>query len=78
VLAVPAPTTVPPALPRITLTAAYLARSRFVLLLVAGASKKKALERMLAPSGDERACPSRMIHRCAGDVIVLSDRAAAA
>lgn len=78
VQAVPAPTTVPPPLPRITLTPAYLVRSRAILLIVSGASKAEAMTRLLAPSGDERTCPSRMIHRCQGQVTVLCDRAAAA
>ncbi|MHB8420080.1 MAG: 6-phosphogluconolactonase [Myxococcales bacterium] len=75
VLAVPAPTTVPPPIPRITLTAALLTRARFVLLLISGASKKEALARMLAPQGDELSCPARLIHRCQGEVTVLCDRA---
>ena len=78
VRAVPAPTTVPPPLPRFTMTPAYLVRAHAVLVMIAGASKADALARMLAPEGDERACPSRMIHRCRGEVTVLCDGAAAA
>ncbi|HUB09986.1 MAG TPA: 6-phosphogluconolactonase [Myxococcales bacterium] len=78
VQAVPAPTTVPPPLPRITMTPAYLVRAHSILLVVAGSSKAEAVARLMAPTGDERACPSRLIHRCEGAVMVMCDRAAAA
>ncbi len=74
VLAVPAPTTVPPPLPRLTLTASYLVRSRRVLVLVSGRSKREPLRRLLAKDGDERTCPSRLLHRCEGEAVVLCDQ----
>jgi 6-phosphogluconolactonase len=47
--------------PRLTLTAAAINRSRCVVFLVAGASKRPALAQVFAPSGDGMAYPSRLI-----------------
>lgn len=78
VLSVPAPTTVTPHVPRITLTPVLLLQSREILVLVSGGAKARALALALAPEGDERSCPGRILHRALGDVTFLCDRAAAA
>jgi 6-phosphogluconolactonase len=77
VLSVPAPTTVPPPLARITLTPVLLLQSREILVLISGPDKAKALARALATEGDEASCPMRILHRATGSVTILCDRAAA-
>ena len=76
VAAVP-PGSVPPPVPRLTLTPPLLVRSRAILVLVTGKDKAPALGRALAEGGDERDCPIRLVRRCAGSVTFLADRAAA-
>jgi 6-phosphogluconolactonase len=78
VLSVPAPTTVPPPIPRITMTPVLLLQAREILVLVSGADKARAVARAMAPEGDERSCPSRILLRAAGAVTFLCDRLSAA
>ncbi len=78
VMSVPAPTTVGPRVPRLTLTPVRILEAREVLVLVSGAGKAAAVARALAAEGDERACPARLLHRAGGKVTFLCDRAAAA
>lgn len=61
--------------PRLTFTVPLINHSRQVLFLVAGADKQTALAQVLAPDGDDRAYPSRLV-RPAGALRWLLDQAA--
>src|SRR5581483_7242679 len=63
VLAVPAPTTVEPHVPRITLTPPALLGARSLLLFAVGPEKREALGRLLAKDGTESETPARLIRR---------------
>ncbi len=47
--------------PRLTFTAPLINHSRCVIFIVSGASKKPALAKVFAPTGDDFAYPSRLI-----------------
>jgi 6-phosphogluconolactonase len=76
VVAVGAPTTVEPHVPRITLTPPALLASRALMLFAVGAEKHDALARLLAKDGTERETPARLIRRFAGTPVVIADKAA--
>ncbi|MGF1569599.1 MAG: 6-phosphogluconolactonase [Nodosilinea sp.] len=61
--------------PRITFTVPLINHSRYVLFLVAGASKEPALEQVFSPQGDDLTYPSRLI-RPVGSLHWLLDTAA--
>ncbi len=63
--------------PRITVTYPLINRARGVLFLVTGASKRPALQAILAPTGDARQYPARLI-RPEGSLVWLLDEAAGA
>jgi 6-phosphogluconolactonase len=75
-MAVPAPTTTAPPLARITLTPALILQAREILVLVSGADKAPAVALALAPQGEERETPARILHRAVGPVTFLCDAAA--
>ncbi len=77
VVAVGAPTTVEPHVPRITLTPKALLASRALILFAVGVEKRNALGRLLAKDGEEKDTPARLIRRFAGTPIVIADKAAA-
>jgi 6-phosphogluconolactonase len=77
VVAVDAPTTVEPHVPRLTLTPPALLASRSLILFAVGVEKRDALGRLLAKDGEERQTPARIIRRFAGTPVVLADEAAA-
>ncbi|MFO0961652.1 MAG: 6-phosphogluconolactonase [Phycisphaerales bacterium] len=66
-LAVPAPTTAAPAVPRITLTRPTLNAARFLAVLVAGADKHAMLER-IAAGADPREVPIAGLRPMAGEL----------
>ncbi len=76
VVAVPPPTTVPPPIPRLTLTPPLLIRARRTLVLATGAEKQAALARALAETGEERETPARLVRRSEGEVSFFFDPAA--
>lgn len=63
-------------LPRISLTAPVLSAARQVVLLVSGAGKRQALERLLDPAEPAERTPARLVQP-ARPVLVLADNAAA-
>lgn len=63
-------------LPRITLTAPVLCAARQVVLLVSGAGKRQALQRLLDPAEPAERTPARLVQP-AQPVLVLADNAAA-
>ena len=77
VVAVAAPTTVEPHVPRITLTPTALLATRSLILFAVGVEKRDALGRLLAKDGEERVTPARLIRRFVGTPIVIADKAAA-
>jgi 6-phosphogluconolactonase len=62
--------------PRLTLTVPAIERIRHVFLLVEGASKRPALERVWAVQGDVHATPARIVRGCRGIVTWVIDNAA--
>ena len=74
VMATEAPPSSPVA-PRLTLTLPALNASRLVLFLVAGASKREALRRVLRPTDPEAPLPAARV-RPVGDLAWYVDRAA--
>jgi 6-phosphogluconolactonase len=63
-------------LERITLTAPVLSAARHVIVLVSGAGKRQALQRLLDPSESPDRTPARLVRPCT-PVLVLADAAAA-
>lgn len=63
-------------LPRISLTAPVLSAARQVVLLVSGAGKRQALERLLDPAEPAERTPARLVQP-GRPVLVLADNAAA-
>lgn len=61
---------------RLTLTSPVLESARATVVIVLGASKHPALERVWAASGDLRETPARVIRGCRGSVTWVIDRAA--
>ncbi|KJH71805.1 6-phosphogluconolactonase [Aliterella atlantica] len=61
--------------PRITFTYPLINQARYVMFVVAGASKKPALAEIFAPNGDASTYPSRLIQP-QGELWWLLDRAA--
>jgi len=61
---------------RITLTAPVLSAARHVIVLVSGASKRQALQRLLDPAEPAERTPARLVQPLA-PVLVLADAAAA-
>lgn len=61
--------------PRITFTYPLINQARYVMFVVAGASKKPALAEIFAPDGDASSYPSRLIQP-QGELWWLLDRAA--
>lgn len=61
--------------PRITFTYSLINQARYVMFVVAGASKKPALAQIFAPDGDAYTYPSRLIQPH-GELWWLLDRAA--
>lgn len=61
--------------PRITFTYSLINQARYVMFVVAGASKKPALAEIFAPDGDASTYPSRLIQP-QGELWWLLDRAA--
>jgi 6-phosphogluconolactonase len=77
VLAVGAPTTVEPHVPRLTLTPPALLAARSLILFAVGVEKRDALGRLLAREGTESETPARLIRRFSGTPLILADNAAA-
>jgi 6-phosphogluconolactonase len=63
-------------LERITLTAPVLSAARQVIILVSGAGKRQALQRLLDPAEPVERTPARLV-RPRSPVLVLADAAAA-
>jgi 6-phosphogluconolactonase len=63
-------------LERITLTAPVLSAARHVIILVSGAGKRQALQRLLDPAEPMERTPARLVQPH-GTVLVLADAAAA-
>jgi 6-phosphogluconolactonase len=63
-------------LERITLTAPVLSAARHVIILVSGAGKRQALQRLLDPAEPVERTPARLVQPH-GTVLVLADAAAA-
>jgi 6-phosphogluconolactonase len=63
-------------LERITLTAPVLSAARHVVVLVSGAGKRQALQRLLDPSESPQRTPAKLVQP-SGGVLVLADAAAA-
>ena len=63
-------------LERITLTAPVLSAARHVIVLVSGAAKRQALQRLLDPAESPERTPARLVQP-RSTVIVLADAAAA-
>jgi 6-phosphogluconolactonase len=63
-------------LPRITLTAPVLSAARRVVMLVSGAGKRQALQRLLDPAEPAERTPARLVQPQT-PVLVLADNAAA-
>jgi 6-phosphogluconolactonase len=62
--------------PRLTVTVPAIERIRHVFLLIEGASKRPALERIWAVQGDVHETPGRIIRGCRGVVTWIIDNAA--
>jgi 6-phosphogluconolactonase len=62
--------------PRLTLTVPAIEHIRNVLLLVEGAAKRPALERIWATQGDVHTTPGRVIRGCRGAVTWIIDQEA--
>ncbi len=77
VLAVDAPTTVEPHVPRLTLTPPGLLNSERLLLLACGAEKAPGLAILRNDEADDAETPVRLLRRFHGVAHVLCDRAAA-
>lgn len=75
VVALHAPPMDPP-VDRITLTPPMVERARVVLLFAHGAGKAVAVRATLAPEGDVRTTPARILHRATGVSLALIDEAA--
>jgi 6-phosphogluconolactonase len=63
--------------PRITFTVPLINQAKYVLFMVAGASKRPALKEIFAAQGDDNQYPSRLIQP-QGKLLWLLDQAAAA
>jgi len=61
---------------RLTLTPPVIEHARNVLILVVGAGKRPAIERVWAAQGDVHATPARVVRGCRGAVTWIIDRAA--
>ena len=62
--------------PRLTVTAPVIEHIRNVYLLIEGAAKRPALERIWAAKGDVHETPGRVIRGCRGSVTWIIDQAA--
>ncbi|MCY4360080.1 MAG: 6-phosphogluconolactonase [Cyanobacteria bacterium MAG APA_bin_95] len=62
-------------LPRVSMTAPLLSAARQVIILVAGAAKRQALQRLLDTDEDPARTPARLVAP-KGEVLVLCDQAA--
>jgi 6-phosphogluconolactonase len=62
--------------PRITLTAPVLCAARKVIVLVSGAGKRTALQRLLDPAEPTERTPAKLVQPAA-EVLILADHAAA-
>jgi len=60
-------------LPRVSMTAPLLSAARQVIILVAGAAKRQALERLLDPREDPARTPAKLVAP-RGEVLVLCNR----
>lgn len=76
VMAVPAPTSVDPKVPRITLSPRLLDAALHVMSMIAGASKAQVVKRVLTGPRDPRALPAQLA--TGANATWLLDRAAAA
>jgi 6-phosphogluconolactonase len=64
--------------PRLTVTAPVIEHIRNIFLLVEGAAKRPALERIWATTGDVHETPGRVFRGCKGAVTWIIDQAAGA
>ncbi|MXZ82194.1 MAG: 6-phosphogluconolactonase [Synechococcus sp. SB0666_bin_14] len=64
-------------LPRVSMTAPLLSAAQQVIILVAGAAKRQALQRLLDPQEDPARTPAKLVAP-KGEVLVLCDEAALA
>ncbi|KKZ12540.1 MAG: 6-phosphogluconolactonase [Candidatus Synechococcus spongiarum SP3] len=62
-------------LPRVSMTAPLLSAAQHVIILVAGAAKRQALQRLLDPDEDPARTPAKLVAP-KGEVLVLCDEAA--
>ena len=62
-------------LPRVSMTAPLLSAAQQVIILVAGAAKRQALQRLLDPQEDPARTPAKLVAP-KGEVLVLCDEAA--
>ncbi len=62
-------------LPRVSMTAPLLSAAQQVIVLVAGAAKRQALQRLLDPQEDPARTPAKLVAP-KGEVLVLCDQAA--
>jgi 6-phosphogluconolactonase len=62
---------------RMTLTTPVIQHARHALVLIAGAGKKPALERLAAPQGDLHETPSRILRNARGQLTFVLDAAVA-
>lgn len=62
-------------LPRVSMTAPLLSAAQQVIILVAGAAKQQALQRLLDPGEDPARTPAKLVAP-KGEVLVLCDEAA--
>ena len=74
----PVPANVRPAVSRLTLTLPVLNAARHVLFLVAGSSKARAAQTILAPAQASQPLPAARVRPTAGTLTWLLDEAAAA
>jgi len=74
--AVEAPTTVQPAVPRVTVTLTFLAGARTILFLVAGSDKRPVLSEILGGAESARQYPAALVESSGRTVWMIEESAA--